>query len=63
MQPFNYNNELMRIRYMVKNIMHDALERFPKGGIVFVFTGRNHAHRLVANLLSDVKTRQLDLAH
>lgn len=56
-------NELMRIGYMVENVMNEALRRFPDGGIVVVFTGRNHAHRLVANLLNYVKTKQLDIAN
>lgn len=55
-----YQNESMRINYMVKNIMKDALERFREGGIVFIFTGRNHSHRLAANLLNYVNLNYHD---
>lgn len=58
-----YKNELMRIGYMVKNIMSGISQRFPEGGIVFVFTGRNHSHRVAANLLNYVQSEKLDLTN
>ncbi len=58
-----YRNELMRIGHMVKNTMSDSLERFPEGGIVFIFTGGNHAHRLAANLFAHAKSEKPDLTN
>ncbi|MDI1352271.1 MAG: hypothetical protein PSV35_05805 [bacterium] len=43
------NNELTRIETMVSNIFI-TLEKFPKGGVIIVWTGNNHVHRLAANI-------------
>ena len=41
--------ELSRSERMVSNIVKKLLD-FPQGGVIVVFVGNNHAHRLAANL-------------
>ena len=53
-----YENELPRIATMVKNIFMQADKSFQNGGIIFISVGRNHAHRLAANLLQHAVTQK-----
>lgn len=59
------DNETSRIDTMCTNILNTCL-KFQKGGVLFVFTGSSHAHRLAANILLNSKnhpelTEQLDI--
>ncbi|MDP1615337.1 MAG: hypothetical protein Q8L68_06025, partial [Methylococcales bacterium] len=51
-------NELTRIATMVNNIFIQVDQGFQNGGIIFISVGRNHAHRLAANLLQQVVTQK-----